>query len=162
METEKPISSNDRRRIDGELELIPYFPNEDTALQWYQDPDVCKQCDNIDVLYDIDRLRALYGFLSTHGACYYICYKGELVGDCTLRDNGEIAIVVSKPFQNRHIGRRCVGDMLKLAREKGFGEVRANIYSFNTQSRRMFASLGFIQTAEEWYSYRFEEANETD
>ena len=55
-----------------------------------------------------------------------------------MRDNGEIAIVVCKEYQNRHIGRRCVLDMLKLAKEKEMDKVKANIYSFNKQSQSMF------------------------
>lgn len=146
-----------KRIVDEEIELLPYYPNEQETLEWYLDRDVCKQCDNIDCVYDADRLNAMYSFLSTHGDCFYISYKGKLVGDCTLRDNAEIAIVVSKPYQNRHIGRRCVTEMLGLAKEKGFEKVRANIYSFNTQSRRMFLEVGFRQTEEEWFEYAFED-----
>lgn len=29
----------------------------------------------------------------------------------------------------------------------------ANIYSFNTQSRKVFESVGFRRIAEEWYRY---------
>ena len=32
--------------------------------------------------------------------------------------------------------------------------VKANIYSFNEQSRRMFKAAGFVKTGEEWYEYR--------
>lgn len=70
-----------------------------------------------------------------------------------MRDNGEIAIVVCKEYQNRHIGRRCVLDMLKLAKEKGMSKVKANIYSINKQSQTMFQSIGFVKTEEEWYEY---------
>lgn len=70
-----------------------------------------------------------------------------------MRDNGEIAIVVYKKYQNRHIGRRCVLDMLKLAKEKGMSKVKANIYSFNKQSQTMFQSIGFVKTEEEWHEY---------
>lgn len=141
--------------IDAEVVLVPYFPCFDVAFPWYQDPDVCKQVDNIDHVYSMDLLKAMYTFLSTHGQCYYIQYQGKLVGDVTLRDNGEVCIVICKEFQNRHIGRRCIAHMLELAQEQGLGEVKANIYSFNTQSRKMFESVGFRQTAEEWFSYSF-------
>ena len=77
-----------------------------------------------------------------------------LVGDVSLRDNGEIAIVVCKEYQNRHIGRRCVLELLKLAAEKGMAQVTANIYDFNRQSQRMFLAVGFEKTGEEWYTYR--------
>ena len=67
-----------------------------------------------------------------------------------------MAIVVCKEYQNRQIGRRCIRDMLKLAKEKGMDTVRANIYSFNTQSQRMFQAVGFQKTGEEWYEYKVE------
>ena len=137
--------------MDREIRLVPYYRNDAVSLPWYQDPDVCRQVDNRDTPYDLDLLHRMYDFLSAHGDCYYIEYRGALVGDVTLRDNGEIAIVVCREFQNRHIGRRCVLDMLKLAREKGMARVTANIYAFNEQSRRMFTSIGFIQTGDEWY-----------
>ncbi len=72
----------------------------------------------------------MYDYLTAHGDCYYIEYKGVLVGDVSLRENSEIAVVVCKEYQNQHIGRRCVLEMLKLAREKGMEQVKANIYSF--------------------------------
>ena len=143
----------DTRIIDAEITLIPYYPNYETAYAWYQDYDVCKQVDNIDHLYSMDRLKAMYGFLSTHGDCFYIEYRGTLVGDVTLRDNGEIAIVICKGYQNKHIGRRCILEMIRLAKEKGFQQVTANIYRFNTQSQKMFLSVGFEQTGEEWYRF---------
>ena len=139
------------RIVDREIRLVPYYRNDAVSLPWYQDPDVCRQVDNRDTPYDLDLLHRMYDFLSAHGDCYYIEYRGALVGDVTLRDNGEIAIVVCREFQNRHIGRRCVLDMLKLVREKGMARVTANIYAFNEQSRRMFTSIGFIQTGDEWY-----------
>ena len=97
-------------------------------------------------------------YLCAHGDCYYIEYNGVLVGDVSLRDSGKIAIVICKEYQNKHIGRRCVIDMLKLAKEKEMAKVTANIYSFNAQSRRMFLSVGFRQTDEEWYEYVLWEA----
>ena len=60
----------------------------------------------------------MYDYLRSNGDCYYIEYEGKLVGDVSLMDNGEIAIVVCKEYQNRHIGRRCVLDMLKLEKKK--------------------------------------------
>ena len=143
----------EKRVIDQEITLIPYYPCPDITLEWYQDPDVCKQVDNIDNVYTPELLDRMYTYLSEHGDCYYIQYQGKLVGDVTLRENAEISIVVCKEYQNLHIGRRCVIDMLKQAREKGLKEVKANIYSFNTQSRKMFESVGFQQVSEEWYSY---------
>ncbi|MBQ6397034.1 MAG: GNAT family N-acetyltransferase [Oscillospiraceae bacterium] len=144
------------RIVDPEITLIPYYPNSDVTLAWYQDPDVCRQVDNIDHPYSLELLNGMYTFLSTHGECYYIRYRGKLVGDVSLQDNTEISIVICKEYQNRHIGRRCIAEILALAKEKGMREVRAKIYSFNTQSQRMFEAAGFRKTADEWYSFRFD------
>ena len=149
------------RIVDKEILLIPYYPNYEEAFVWYQDLDVCKQVDNIDHAYSMDTLIAMYTYLSTHGDCYYIQYNGKLVGDVSLRDNQEVCIVVCKEYQNKHIGRRCIQDMLRLAREKGFNIVKANIYSFNTQSRKMFLSVGFEKVGEEWYEYKIENTHES-
>ena len=142
------------RIVDNEIKLIPYYRNDAVSLPWYQDSDVCKQVDNRDEPYNLELLHSMYDYLNTHGSCYYIEYKGVLVGDVSLRDNSEIAIVVCKEYQNRHIGRRCVMDMLKLAGEKGMKKVKANIYSFNKQSQSMFQSVGFERTDGEWYAYK--------
>ena len=141
------------RIVDNEIRLIPYYRNDEASLPWYQDLDVCKQVDNRDEPYDVDLLHSMYDYLCALGDCYYIEFNGKLVGDVSLRNNSEIAIVVCKEFQNQHIGRRCVEEMLKLAREKSMDSVKANIYSFNHQSQRMFESLGFYKTDEEWYRY---------
>lgn len=142
------------RTVDSDIRLIPYYRNDAASLPWYQDPDVCKQVDDRDTPYDLELLHSMYDYLSSHGGCWYIEYRGVLVGDVSLRDNGEIAIVVCKRYQNRHIGRRCVMDMLALAGEKGMEQVTANIYSLNRQSQRMFLSAGFEKTGEEWYTCR--------
>lgn len=139
------------RIVDHEIRLIPYYRNDEVSLPWYQDLEVCKQVDNRDTPYDAGLLHGMYDYLCAHGECYYIEYKGELVGDVSLRDNAEVAIVVCKEFQNQHIGRRCVKEILHLAVEKGMDHVNANIYSFNQQSRHMFESIGFYKTGEEWY-----------
>lgn len=142
----------ERRMVDGEIILVPYYPNYKTAIKWYQDAEVCKQVDNINEVYSLERLKAMYRYLSTRGDCYYIKYKNRLVGDITLH-NGEISIVVCKEYQNKHIGRRCVKNLLYLAKEKGLTNVHATIYSFNEQSRKMFMRLGFRQVSEEEYVY---------
>lgn len=144
------------RIIDSELTLIPYYPNYEVTFEWYQDRELCRQVDNIDHTYSMELLEQMYTYLDRNGACFYIQYRGTLVGDITLQNCGEISIVVSKPYQNLHIGRRCVGEILRLAEEKGLEKVTANIYDFNTQSCKMFRSVGFLPDEQaEWYFYRF-------
>ena len=45
------------RTIDDKISLIPYYENYDESLSRYQDYDLCKQVDNIDYLYDKDKIK---------------------------------------------------------------------------------------------------------
>ena len=137
--------------IDSEIKLVKYYPNYEAALPWYQDPQLCKQVDNRDSVYDLDLLKAMYQYLDKKGDLFYIQYQNTLCGDVCLQDDGEINIVVAAPFQNKHIGRRVIHGIIKLAKEKELQELYAVIYSFNTQSQRMFESVGFQKTEAEKY-----------
>lgn len=46
-----------KRIVDSEITLVQYYPNYKTALAWYQDPDLCRQVDNIDFVYSLDTTR---------------------------------------------------------------------------------------------------------
>lgn len=139
------------RIVDKDIKLIKYYPNYKTALAWYQDLDLCKQVDNREEAYDLDLLKAMYQYLDKKGDLFYIKYKNRLCGDVCLQTDGEINIVVAKPFQNKHIGRRVIGEIIRLAREKEIKELYAVIYSFNSQSQRMFESVGFQRVETEKY-----------
>ena len=131
------------RLVDADISIVPYYPNPAVTLPWYQDADVCKQVDNIDHVYSPERLEAMYTFLSTHGDCFYIIYRGKPIGDVTLRDNGELAIVVSKAWQNRGIGRRCIREMLRLAKEKGvFRRPRQTCMPSTRRAGKCFKAAG--------------------
>jgi len=145
----------EKRIVDEEIILIPYYPNYEIALKWYQNLDVCKQVDNIDYVYSLDKLKRMYDYLSTHGDCYYIKYKEVLVGDITLKDD-EISIVICKEYQNMHIGRRCIKNIIELAKEKGLNKIKAEIYSFNRQSQKMFMAMGFVKATDDWYVLYFD------
>lgn len=140
--------------IENNLKLISYFPNQEITLKWYQDLDVCKQVDNIDIPYTIERLDAMYNYLSSNGDCYYIEFNNTLVCDVSIFNDNEIAIVISKEFQNQHIGRKCINQMILLAKAKGIKELKATIFSFNTQSKKMFEAAGFKQVGKELYIYK--------
>ena len=141
------------RIVDDEIVLVRYYPNYKTALAWYQDLDLCKQVDNRDTAYDLELLKRMYNYLNKHGDLFYIKYKNRLCGDVCLQPSGEINIVIAKPFQNKHIGRRVVKAIIQLAKEKGINKLHAEIYAFNTQSQKMFQSLGFEKTDDEQYIF---------
>ena len=79
----------DSRTIDDELRLVPYYRNDEVSLAWYQDPDVCRQVDNIDHVYDLELLHRMYDYLCANGDCFYIEYQGILVGDVSLRNSSD-------------------------------------------------------------------------
>ncbi len=141
----------ENRIVDEEIILVKYYPNYKTALAWYQDLDLCKQVDNRDTVYDLDLLKCMYKYLDKHGDLFYIKYKNRLCGDVCLQPSGEVNIVIAKPFQNKHIGRRVIKELVRLAKEKHIPERHAQIYAFNTQSQKMFQSMGFSKVADEQY-----------
>lgn len=139
------------RIVDKEIALVPYYPNFKTSLAWYQDPDLCKQVDNRDSVYDLSLLKGMYKYLNRHGDLFYIKYKNRLCGDVCLQPDGEVNIVIAKPFQNKHIGRRVIAEIIQLAKEKHIQKLHAEIYTFNTQSEKMFQSIGFTKVGNEQY-----------
>ncbi len=142
------------RIVDGEIKLVGYYPNYRTALVWYQDAELCKQVDNRETVYDLDLLKRMYRYLDKRGDLFYIKYKNRLCGDVCLQFDGEVNIVIAKPFQNKHIGRRVMHEIILLAKEKGILELHAEIYAFNRQSQAMFQSIGFVKTGDERYTFR--------
>lgn len=144
-----PIMKN--RGVDDEIVLVRYYPNYKTALAWYQDLDVCKQVDNRDTVYDLGLLKGMYTYLNKHGDLFYVKYKNRLCGDVCLQASGEVCIVIAKPFQNQHIGRRVMGEIIRLAKEQHMQQLHAEIYSFNKQSQKMFQSMGFVKVDAERY-----------
>lgn len=140
------------KRIDAEITLVRYYPNYAVTLPWYQDPTLCKQVDNRDTGYDLERLKDMYRYLSKRGDLFYIKYHNRLCGDVCLQRNGDVNIVIAPAYQNRHIGRRVVRELIRMAREREMPELHAVIYPFNTQSQRMFQSVGFRPVGKELYT----------
>lgn len=140
------------RIVDGEIKLVGYYSNYKTALAWYQDAELCKQVDNRETVYDLDLLKRMYRYLNKHGDLFYIKYKNRLCGDVCLQFDGEVNIVIAKPFQNKHIGRRVMDEIILLAKEKGIPELHAEIYAFNRRSQAMFQRVGFVKTGDERYT----------
>ena len=66
------------RRVDEEISLVKYYPNYAKALEWYQDPEVCKQVDNRDEVYDLKLLKRMYRYLDRKGWLFYIKYRNRL------------------------------------------------------------------------------------
>lgn len=50
-------------KISESLQLKKYYPYYRRTIEWYSDPVVCKQVDNIDHIYDMTRLKAMYRYI---------------------------------------------------------------------------------------------------
>ena len=96
-------------RIDDQITLIPYYRNDD--ISHFFGIKIVRFANKWIILIRftvLTKLHKMYDYLTSHGSCYYIQYKGVLVGDVTLQDNSELSIVISKEYQNLQIGRRCI------------------------------------------------------
>ena len=117
------------RIIDNELRLIPYYRNDEASLPWYQDLDESGR------QVSTGRSRMMWscciGNLIAHGDCYYIEYCFAELKSLSLSVKNTRIIILED------------GAFWKKALEKGMERVKANIYSFNGQSQRMFQSVGF-------------------
>ena len=87
----------ERRIVDGELTLVPYYPKYKASLPWYQDADVCKQVDNRDSVYDLKLLKAMYRYLNARGCLFYIKYRGRLCGEVCLHPEARSTSSWRKP-----------------------------------------------------------------
>ena len=145
------IRKEDIIYITDGLSLIPYYEAYDTTLKWYEDKDLVKNIDNRDGIYTLDLLKKMYDYLDNNGFLFYIHYDNKIIGDITLLDNGEIAIAISRPYQDKHIGRSCVKALIAKARTLGYSEVKMRIYPFNIQSQKMALACGFKRVDDERY-----------
>ena len=68
--------------------------------------------------------------------------RGRWSGDVPAGDGQEIAIVVSKAFQNQHIGRRCVLEDDKAESGERDGTGKANSYLSTRRASGCFVPLG--------------------
>lgn len=150
-----------KRKIDDEIVLVPYTPKYKMTLAWYQDPTLVKQVDNVSTPYTLQKLKRMYHVLKHSGWLYYIKYQGTIVGDFTLYKDGHIAIVISKDYQNKHIGRRVIKYASYLAKIKGLSALYVDIYPFNKQSIKMFTSVGFVKVLRDSYAYYIKDEIDT-
>ena len=133
--------------IDDELRLRK-FDNEFTfALEWYQDTELVKLVDGVDVPYSEEKLERMYHYLDRIGELYFIEKKlndvWTPVGDVCMWKT-DMPITISRPFWKQGIGKRCILRLLKRAKELGWQNCFVNeIYHYNIGSQRLFECCGF-------------------
>lgn len=98
--------------ISDDLYLTKYFPAYKISLNWYLDKETVKMVDNSDTVYDLDQLKKMYGYLEKNGDLFYIVYKNKIIGDCAIFDDNMVAIVISKEYRCRYLGRRVLEKLI--------------------------------------------------
>jgi GNAT superfamily N-acetyltransferase len=137
--------------INSDLRLRTYGGHCDFALDWYQDLESLELIDGPGnaVPYTHERLKEMYDYLDRHGELYFIEKKQDDVfvpiGDVTFSEN-DMPIVISKEFRHRGIGSMVLQCLIDRAKYLGYKAIGVKeIYDFNTVSRHLFESNGFIK-----------------
>ena len=146
--------------IDKTLRLRKYDGFHDFSFDWYQDPDTVLMVDGVKNTYSRDRLDKMYAYLNNIGELYFIEYLENdtfiPIGDVAFwRD--DMPIVIGLPaYRNRGIGRRVTTALMSRARTLGFTEFHVGeIYRWNTPSRALFTSMGFVPYEETEQGHRY-------
>ena len=100
-------------------------------------------------LYDLDRLTAMYQYMSEYGELYLIerltaGHGWVPIGDAGLQTKAT-PIVLSAEHRVQGIGRAVIRALVDRARDLGWPSVEVSeIYHYNVVSQRMYESLGFV------------------
>lgn len=146
--------------IDETLRLRKYDGVHDFAFDWYQDPDTVLMVDGVKSTYSRERLDKMYAYLNNIGELYFIevAENGVFspIGDVTFWQD-DIPIVIGPPaYRGKGIGRRVVIALIARARSLGFTECHVGeIYHWNSPSRSLFTSMGFIPYEETEQGHRY-------
>jgi GNAT superfamily N-acetyltransferase len=68
----------------------------------------------------------------------------EVVGEGTVYEDGEIALIVDKSYRNRGIGKRIIEDLIKIGREKGFERLTFYALRDNTAMIKLGEIANFV------------------
>ncbi len=141
---------------DGGLRLRPVRLPDDIApaVAWYSDPEVMRfSAGDEKASYDAEMIGRMYDYLADLGELYIIELEvsGEwiAIGDVTLAPDTMPMVIGVAEYRSQGYGKRVLQLLVDRARELGWRELRVKgIYTFNTRSQRLFASLGFVQVGD--------------
>jgi acetyltransferase len=57
--------------------------------------------------------------------------------------SGEVAVLVQDKFQGKKLGTKFVEMLIDIARERGLGDIRADVLTDNESMLKVFRRLGF-------------------
>ena len=117
--------------------------------------------DGKDVPYTPERLSKMYHYLNEHGELYFIellrDHTWVPVGDVTFWQKDMPIVIGDHTLRGKGIGRQVVSTLIRRARKLGYHELFVDtIYDYNTGSRMMFESCGFVpcETTANGHRYR--------
>lgn len=126
----------------------------DALLPCYQDRETVRLVDGPDAeIYDLDKLKAMYRYMSEHGDLYLIerliTDRGWVpIGDAGLQAHAT-PIVLSGEHRGQGVGRAVLQALIGRARELGWTSLKVSeIYRYNVASQRLYESMGFVAVGE--------------
>ena len=147
--------------IGDDLRLRKYDGIHDFAYSWYQDPDTLWMVSADRTPYPEEQTDRMYAYLNDHGELYFIeiIQNGVFipVGDVAFW-NDDMPIVIGLPeYRGKGIGKRVVQALIDRGRSLGFSKISGGeIYDWNTPSRTLFTSLGFVPCEKTEHGFRYE------
>lgn len=111
-------------------------------------------------VYDLDKLKVMYRYMSEHGELYLIERLTQDRGWIPIGDAGlqpqMTPIVLSPGHRGQGIGRAVVKALIDRARELGWQSVEVSeIYDYNVASQRTYESLGFMVVGDTEHGQRY-------
>ena len=134
--------------VSEHLRLRRFDDCFDFAFDWYQDEETVWLVDGVRRPYSRETLGNMYHYLDKHGELYFIealedgAWKP--IGDvCFSREDMPI-VIGETAYRGKDVGKKVIAALIQRGRELGYETLHvADIYAWNTASRRCFESMAF-------------------
>ncbi len=142
--------------LDQNLRLRkPQLEEWPHALKWYQNKEVMYFSEGItDRFYDMEDIKRMYQYLSTHGNLYFIETFTNIdewlaIGDATFSDKNLPIVIGDSTYWGQGIGRKVITKFIELAHDLQLSRLTVpEIYHYNERSANLFLGLGFVKSSE--------------
>ncbi|MFC4652993.1 GNAT family N-acetyltransferase [Lactococcus nasutitermitis] len=112
------------------------------ALKLYQDKTIQQQVNATEQGYDLAQVEAMYRYQLTHGRLWYIYVDNDFAGDFAISDDDEIAIVLSKNYQQQGVATAVLQYFLTVSSKIFWVKIAEK----NLPSQRCFEKNNFVST----------------
>lgn len=143
--------------ISDTLRLRKYDGHYELFLPGYQDPVVYQNSEGIfdeSRIPNLDYVKGMCTYLAKVGELYFIEAKeGDAfvpIGDVTVKDENPPIAIWRREYRGMGIGKQVMQTVICRIRALGYSKITGStVYQWNTASRYLHESLGFIRTAED-------------